>query len=127
MTRAVNGGTLDEKRVDDMVRRIMTAYFYLNQNHYSSVDGYEPTLNSRYPPYQYSFTLSASNVDVRDNHAQSIRDLGAAGTVLLNDTLPLSAPAAIGVFGNDASDVVNGLYFSGAPSQNSQCYGRRSL
>ncbi|EXJ56169.1 beta-glucosidase [Cladophialophora yegresii CBS 114405] len=125
VTQAVNNGTLNQDRVDDMVRRIMTPYFHLKQNEYPPIDGYEPTLNSRYPPYQYPFTLGASNVDVRDNHAQSIRELGAAGTVLLkntNNTLPLKAPRTIGVFGNDAGDVVDGLYFSGAPFQQPQGY-----
>ncbi len=113
-----------------MVRRIMTPYFWLKQNEFPPIDGYEPTLNSRFPPYQYSFTLGASNIDVRANHAQSIRDLGAAGTVLLkntNSTLPLQAPTSIGVFGNDAGDVVDGLYFSGAPFRNGQGYGKYSL
>jgi beta-glucosidase len=42
-----------------------------------------------------------------------IRDLGAAGTVLLknnNSTLPLKTPKTIGVFGNDAADVTTGEY-----------------
>jgi beta-glucosidase len=109
-----------------MVKRIMTPYFFLGQNQYPPVDGEEPTLNSRFPPYQYPFTLGPSNVDVRGNHAQLIRDLGSAGTVLLkntNNTLPLKAPATIGVFGNDAGDVVDGLYFSGAPFAQAEGYG----
>lgn len=39
--------------------------------------------------------------------------MGGAGTVLLknvNNTLPLRAPANIGVYGNDAGDLLNGLY-----------------
>lgn len=54
-------------------------------------------------------------MDVRDDHADLIRELGAAGIVLLKNTkntLPLKAPKNIGVFGNDAGDVVDGLYFS---------------
>jgi beta-glucosidase len=42
-----------------------------------------------------------------------IRDLGAAGTVLLkntNSTLPLKNPMTIGVFGNDAADFTTGEY-----------------
>jgi beta-glucosidase len=42
-----------------------------------------------------------------------IRDLGAAGTVLLkntNSTLPLKDPMTIGVFGNDAADFTTGEY-----------------
>ena len=45
-----------------------------------------------------------------------IRELGAAGIVLLkntNNTLPLKTPQNIGVFGNGAGDVTDGLYFDG--------------
>ncbi|KAH0847529.1 hypothetical protein AYO21_01437 [Fonsecaea monophora] len=114
VTRAVRNGTLDEDRLDDMIRRIMTPYFYLNQNEYPPIDGLEPTLNSDSPPYQHPFTLGASNVDVRSGHGQLIRDIAAAGTVLLKNTngaLPLTAPKTLGVFGNDAGDLVNGQYF----------------
>lgn len=101
----------------------MTPYFYLNQNEYPPIDGYEPRLNARLPPYQYPFTFGASNVDVRESHAQVIRDLGAAGTVLLkntNNVLPLRSPATLGVFGNDAGDVVDGLYFLGSAAVEAQ-------
>ncbi|KIX92413.1 uncharacterized protein Z520_11888 [Fonsecaea multimorphosa CBS 102226] len=113
VTHAVHNGTLDQDRLDDMVRRIMTPYFYLNQNEYPPIDGTEPTLNSEYPPYQHPFKFGASNVDVRDAHGPFIRGLAAAGTVLLKNTnhvLPLKAPKTLGVFGNDAGDLVNGQY-----------------
>jgi len=102
-----------------MVRRIMTPYFYLQQNQYPPIDGEEPVLNSSPPPWQYPFILGPSNVDVRDQHAELIRELGSAGTVLLKNTnsvLPLQAPKTMGVFGNDAGDLVDGLYFSGFPT-----------
>lgn len=51
---------------------------------------------------------------MRGNHANLIRELGAAGVVLLkndNNTLPFkSAPRNIAVFGNDAADLTDGLY-----------------
>lgn len=68
--------------------------------------------------YLFNFTLGPANVDVRDDHAALIRELGAAGIVLLkntNNTLPLSTPANVGVFGNDAGDLTDGLYFDGDP------------
>ncbi|EXJ65900.1 beta-glucosidase [Cladophialophora psammophila CBS 110553] len=121
VTRAIKNGTLDQDRLDDMARRIMTPYFYLNQNEYPPVDKTEPTLNSNYPPYDHPFTFGASNVDVRNGHGQLIRDIAAAGTVLLkntNDALPLKAPKTLGVFGNDAGDLVNGQYFLTSAFQN---------
>ena len=72
----------------------------------------------------YDFELGPSNVDVRDDHAKLIRELGAAGTVLLKNTknaLPLQTPKNIGVFGNDAGDLLDGLY-TGALSLGSQGY-----
>ncbi|EXJ83990.1 beta-glucosidase [Capronia epimyces CBS 606.96] len=121
VTEAVNNGTLSAERVDDMARRIMTPYFYLQQTNFPPIDGEEPTLNDEFPPYEDQFILGPSNVDVRDHHAQLIRQLGAAGTVLLKNTnniLPLQAPKTIGVFGNDAGDLVDGEYFSGSTFQN---------
>ncbi|KIW87831.1 uncharacterized protein Z519_11415 [Cladophialophora bantiana CBS 173.52] len=121
VTRAIKNGTLDQDRLDDMARRIMTPYFYLNQNEYPPVDEMEPTLNSNHPPYEHPFTFGASNVDVRNGHGQLIRDIAAAGTVLLknaNGILPLKAPKTLGVFGNDAGDLVNGQYFLTSAFQN---------
>ncbi|KAJ9634467.1 hypothetical protein H2204_006292 [Knufia peltigerae] len=125
VTSAVNNGSVSETRVNDMIMRIMTPYFFLQQDEYPPIDGEEPALNSNFPPYDYQFTLGASNVDVRDDHNQLIRELGSAGTVLLKNvgnTLPLKAPKTMGVFGNDAGDVVDGLYFSGAAFQNQYGY-----
>ena len=51
--------------------------------------------------------------DVRADHDKLIREMGAAGTVLLknvNNTLPLKAPKYLGIFGNDAGEVTQGFY-----------------
>ena len=115
VTSAVNNGSLSTERVDDMVLRIMTPYFHLNQDvDFPPVDGYTPRLGFYGPgPYPYNFTLGPI-VDVRqEQHSKLIRDLGAAGTVLLKNTkgtLPLKAPKNIGVFGNDAADFTKGQY-----------------
>ncbi|KAJ4370295.1 hypothetical protein N0V86_009032, partial [Didymella sp. IMI 355093] len=115
VTTAVNNGSLSMERVDDMVLRIMTPYYHLNQDvDFPPVDGYTPRLGFfGSSGYLYNFTLGPI-VDVRQQqHAQLIRDLGAAGTVLLknsNGTLPLKTPKNIGVFGNDAADFTRGQY-----------------
>lgn len=128
ITIAVNNGSLSDDRLDDMCVRILTPYFHLKQDEYPPVDPSEVALNSfSPPPYVVDFTLgNVSNVDVRDNHAALIRELGAAGTVLLknvNNALPLKKPKNIAVFGNDAGDVVDGLYFSGTPFSQRYGYG----
>lgn len=117
--KAVNNGSVSQARVDDMVRRIMTPYFLLGQD-----QGY-PTTDLSVGCLQScgtSFTPGCGNNqtcnifarDVRGDHASLIRELGAAGTVLLKNTnsaLPLRAPKNIGVFGNDAADLADGLAF----------------
>lgn len=118
ITTGVNNGSIPMERLDDMCRRVMTPYFHLKQQtQYPMIDGSSPALNGYDPSeYNYTFNLGPSNVDVRDDHARLIRELGAAGIVLLkneNDTLPLKRPQNIGVFGNDAGDIVTGLYPGG--------------
>ncbi|KPI42161.1 putative beta-glucosidase G [Cyphellophora attinorum] len=126
ITAAVQNGSLPESRLDDMVLRIMTPYYFLGQDSYPSVDGSSADLNGYNPATSnYSFTLGTDKSrDVRGGHAQLIHDIAAQGTVLLkneNATLPLKSPKRIGVFGNDAADLVTGLYntnnlnYAGAP------------
>lgn len=129
ITTAVQNGTLSESRVDDMVLRIMTPYYYLNQDqNFPSVDPSIVPLNF-YPPATWvnEFNLNGtSNRDVRGNHGQSIREMGAAGTVSLkntNNALPLKAPKNIGVFGNDAGDLTQGQYSLILSSFGSNPYG----
>ena len=116
ITAAVNNGTLKEATVDNMITRIMTPYYYLKQDQdFPSVDSTEFWLTL----YNYGFTQNTLGApaarDVRASHASIIRALGAAGTVLLknvNSTLPLKDTVKnIGVFGNDAPEPANGLYF----------------
>ncbi len=117
VTSAVSNGTIEESRLDDMIERIMTPFYYLGQDQdYPTVDPSGADLNTFSPRSTWfrNFTLTGpSNRDVRGNHAELIRKLGAASAVLLknvNNTLPLQAPKSIGVFGNDASEDVLGFY-----------------
>ncbi|KAI3394178.1 hypothetical protein diail_3133 [Diaporthe ilicicola] len=117
VTAAVNNGTLDVTRVDDMIVRIMTPYYLLNQDSedFPTIDPSGGYLNNFSPmsSWREEFNLTGpSSRDVRGNHSALIRKHGAAGTVLLKNegALPLKAPKNIVVFGNDAGDVTNGLY-----------------
>ncbi|KAF2644446.1 hypothetical protein P280DRAFT_391624 [Massarina eburnea CBS 473.64] len=113
VTAGVKNGSIT--RVDDMVIRIMTPYFFYNQDQdFPSVDPSTADLNTFSPreTWTRNFTLSGERSrDVRGNHAELIRKHGAAGTVLLKNegSLPLKAPKNVAVFGNDASDDVEGL------------------
>ena len=114
LTTAVNNGSLPIQRVDDMCRRVMTPYFYLNQQ--NEIPAIDPTVGplNFFPAdsYLFNYTYGEPNVDVREDHHKLIRELGAAGIVLLKNeknALPLKKDLQnIGVFGNDAGDVVNG-------------------
>ncbi|EMD64788.1 glycoside hydrolase family 3 protein [Bipolaris sorokiniana ND90Pr] len=112
ITLAVNNGTVNESRIDDMVLRIMTPYFQLGQdNDFPSVDPSSADLNTFSPRKSWTreFNLTGEKSrDVRGNHAELIRRHGAAGTVLLKNvdrTLPLKAPRNVAVFGNGASEL----------------------
>lgn len=114
ISTAVTNGSLAIERVDDMILRVLTPYYHLGQDVDFPVIDESTVPWSIYPreDWRYNFTLGPL-VDVRAQHAKIIRDLGAAGTVLLknvNGTLPLKEPRNIGVFGNDAADFSNGLY-----------------
>ncbi|KAF2648787.1 glycoside hydrolase family 3 protein [Lophiostoma macrostomum CBS 122681] len=114
VTIAVNNGSLAIERVNDMILRILTPYYALGQDaNFPPVDRTSQPL-SFFPEAEWvhNFTLGPL-VDVRAQHASLIRELGAAGTVLLkntNNTLPLEQPQEIGVFGNDAADLTAGQY-----------------
>ena len=109
-------GSLPSTRLEDMLLRIYTPYFYLGQDKsYPSIDPSSEDLNLLYPEqYRYNFNLTGvRSRDVRGDHAALIRALGAQSAVLLKnvkDALPLKAPKNIGVFGSDAADTENGLY-----------------
>lgn len=116
VTLAVNNGTLDEARVNDMILRIMTPYFAFGQDSgFPDVDPSSGQYNTFSPPSTWTeeFNLTGEwNVDVRANHSDLIRKHGSAGTVLLKNTnsaLPLSAPKRIAIFGNDAGAPTQGM------------------
>lgn len=130
VTTAVTNGTLDVGRLDDMITRIMTPYYFHGQDSgYPDVDPAGGQLNTFSPPstWRETFNLTGEwNVDVRGNHSALIRKHGAAGTVLLKNTngaLPLKAPKNIALFGNDAGSPTQGMYTNGASFFGNQYVG----
>lgn len=121
-TTAVNNGSVTTARLHDMALRVMTPYFFLGQDKdFPLVDpssGAYPQMNKFNAPsvWAANWTTAISStpdVDLRGNHSWLVRELGAAGSVLLKNTngaLPLKAPRRIGVFGNAAGDLTNGPY-----------------
>ncbi|KAF2004117.1 glycoside hydrolase family 3 protein [Amniculicola lignicola CBS 123094] len=117
VTMAVQNGTVPESRLDDMITRIMTPYYWLGQDvNFPSVDPSTADLNTFSPRSTWlrNWTLTGeSSRDVRDDHGELIRKHGSAGTVLLKNTngaLPLKKPRSIAVFGNDAGEDTQGFY-----------------
>ncbi|KAJ5882328.1 Glycoside hydrolase family 3 [Penicillium soppii] len=115
VTYAVNNGTVDESRVDDMIVRIMTPYYWLGQDKsYPKIDPSSADLNTFSPRSTWlrEFNLTGTRSrDVRGNHAKLIRKLAAEATILLKNekqALPLKAPKNIAIFGNDAGANTNG-------------------
>jgi len=93
LTDAVNNGSVAAERLDDMNTRLLAAFYYLNQ------DENFPE-NSVYP-----YNAQHEIVDVREDHASLIREIGAAGTALVknvNNTLPLRNPRFLNIYGYDA-------------------------
>ncbi|KAF2008822.1 glycoside hydrolase family 3 protein [Aaosphaeria arxii CBS 175.79] len=119
LLEAVNGGMVNQSRLDDMAKRVMAPYFLLGQDqNYPTVD---PSSGAVFSVYQYghgySLPFTYPEVEargVRGNHSDIIRQVGAAGTVLLknkNGALPLKDRMNIGLFGNDVSYPVVGSVF----------------
>lgn len=121
---AVEDGSVSTARVDEMVRRTLTQYFLLGQDDVSFPSLDPSTLSVIAAQYQQSLGDLVTNPparDVRGDHAKLIREIGAAGAVLLknvNNTLPLTIPMNIGVFGNDAGDLTDGLIYQDPPATN---------
>jgi beta-glucosidase len=93
LTQAVTNGSVTEARLDDMVTRILAAWYHLGQD-----EGY-PGVGV------YNYNVQHPIIDVRYDHGALIREIGAAGTVLVknvDNALPLKNPRFLNVFGYDA-------------------------
>ncbi|KAM0712872.1 hypothetical protein Q7P35_000321 [Cladosporium inversicolor] len=116
ITSMVENGTVPESRIDDMIIRQMTPYYWLGQDQdFPTVDPSTGWLNTFSPVATWlrDWNLTGpSSRDVREDHGEKIRQHGAAATILLkneNNALPLKAPKSIAVFGNDAAEPTQGL------------------
>ncbi|RAO66852.1 uncharacterized protein BHQ10_002864 [Talaromyces amestolkiae] len=125
LPQAIADGSVSIDRLDDMVGRIMTPYYLLNQDagHLTpdesmiymllvatnGLPGAEQLSSLVGVPWQ---NIAAR--DVRGIHGAIIREIGAEATVLLKNEgsiLPLGSYNEIGVFGSSAADFVDGLAY----------------
>ncbi|KAI9146730.1 putative beta-glucosidase G [Paramyrothecium foliicola] len=86
---AVSENKVTTERLDEMAERVLKPYFLLGQNEdFPTVD---PSARSAFSAYQYGHNSPDFPVqsvvarDVRGDHAKTIRELGAAATVLLKN------------------------------------------
>ncbi|KAF4425155.1 glycosyl hydrolase family 3 n terminal domain-containing [Fusarium acutatum] len=120
LTSAVEAGKVSQERLNDMVRRVTTPYFLIKQD--KSFPTLDPSTlplflsDAGLPPILQNITEVRAR-DVRSNHGDLIRRIGAESTVLLKNEaniLPLKAKN-IGVFGNDAADWTDGMALPATP------------
>ncbi|KAH6995946.1 glycosyl hydrolase family 3 N terminal domain-containing protein [Ilyonectria sp. MPI-CAGE-AT-0026] len=120
LVTGVQNGTLSSSRLDDMVRRVLMPYYYLGQDEgYPSVDPSTYYLVAQFLGVSPRDTLTPAGRDVRSDHGELIREIAAAGTVLLkndNGILPLKNTSNLAVFGNDAADPTSRVYSDGGPN-----------
>ncbi|OCF44035.1 hypothetical protein I317_02143 [Kwoniella heveanensis CBS 569] len=103
LLEAVRKGRVSEKRLDDMVHRILTPWYASKQN------GDYPKVN--YQKYDLSDRVDVNGKVFRNEHVDNrgdnhlfARKVAAESTVLLKNSgvLPLKGVRRIGVFGSDA-------------------------
>ncbi|KAI1349208.1 glycosyl hydrolase family 3 N terminal domain-containing protein [Xylaria sp. FL0043] len=111
LTEAALSLALSQFRLDDMVVRIMAAFYKVGRDTKQIDINYSSWTNDTVGPrYWHSKTGNATvneHVDVQGNHAELIREMGAKSAVLLKNTknaLPLKKPISIAIIGEDAQD-----------------------
>jgi len=101
LTNYVMNGTISETRLDDMATRIIAAWYYMHQDeNYPNV-----TVDS----FNFYDPIN-QEVNAQSNHYMLVREIGAAGTVLLKNegALPLNKPKNIVLVGSDAAPPTSG-------------------
>jgi hypothetical protein len=109
LTAAVINGTIPQWRLDDMVVRIMSAYYKVGRDtarvpiNFSSWT--QNTTGYLHQFAQTDFEQINYHVNVQDDHWRVVREVGQRSNVLLKNTnkaLPLSKPWSMAVIGEDA-------------------------
>ncbi|KAG8534117.1 uncharacterized protein KY384_000961 [Bacidia gigantensis] len=112
LTIAVLNGTVPTWRLDDMATRIIAAWYYVGRDHEAVDVNFDSWTRAPFDNEYYfakeGYGLVNELVDVRDEHANLIRQIGSASTVLLkntNNALPLTGKEKFtAVFGSDAGE-----------------------
>ncbi|KAG1850300.1 glycoside hydrolase superfamily [Suillus tomentosus] len=97
LTDYVNDGYISTARLDDMVTRIIAAWYFLHQD-----EAYPAT---NFNAFNSNDEVNNKHVNVQADHYKLVREIDAAGTVLLknvNGALPLNKPRNMVLIGSDA-------------------------
>ncbi|PCH05918.1 Glycoside hydrolase, superfamily [Penicillium occitanis (nom. inval.)] len=93
LANAISSGQVAQSRLDDMVTRILAAWYLVGQD-------------QGFPAVAFnSWTGGQASVNVTSNHNQVARAVARDSIVLLkntNSTLPLNKPSSIAIIGTDA-------------------------
>lgn len=93
LTAAIANGSVPQSRLDDMVTRVLAAWYLVGQD-----QGYPPVAFS-------SWNGGQANVNVTSNHKDIARVVARDSIVLLknsNNSLPLKKPKKLAIIGQDA-------------------------
>ena len=97
LTAYVQNNTIPESRLDDMATRILAAWYLLEQ------DSDFPAAN--FNSFNPDDEATNQHIDVQGDHAEIVRTIGAASTVLLKNTkkaLPLKKPRSMMLVGKQS-------------------------
>jgi beta-glucosidase len=115
LTTAVLNGSVPLQRVDDMVTRILAAWYLVGQDYgFPNTSFSSWTLDTYGYEFfgpQTGFGMVNEHIDVRTDHGELSRGWAADSIVLLknvNNTLPLGKPKQIALFGSDAAPGIGG-------------------
>ncbi|KAI9653286.1 MAG: hypothetical protein M1831_006121 [Alyxoria varia] len=123
LTVAVANGTLPEWRLDDMCMRIMAAYYSVGGDKKKDFFNFDTFTTEKYAPVPLTSSAEPSlvneDVPVRGDYKRTIREVGAASTVMLKNkkgALPLTGKERhVAIIGEDAGSNPYGA--NGCPNQ----------
>ncbi|KAH7912075.1 family 3 glycoside hydrolase [Hygrophoropsis aurantiaca] len=103
LTAFVMNDTISMERLDDMATRIIASWYYMHQD-----EDYPPVSFNMNDPYDPATNF---HINVQSDHYTVVREIGAAGTVLLKNergALPLDKPRSLVMVGSDAGPPTSG-------------------